>query len=1326
MNNTFLKFCFLITSLLVCFVIKSESLSVRNGLSHNGVTSILEDTRGYLWIGTYDGLNLYNGKDFTIFRSTPTKTVLRNNRIRTICEDSQARLWIGTDHGLMIFNYETNKFIEPILKSGIFQNDDTIIKIVTTVNNNIAVLTENGGYAEFNILGELLFFDKMHGEEFNNILPISESDYLIASDESLVHYNSQTRSFKIIDSNKNQIYHSISKTNTKDQYAVATKFGIKIIQANVTKQGLDTRTVETLYPQYDFKSVYLDSDSTLWMGTLHNGVAQLKNGEKWSEEPRFVTEAMRSSGFFEGHNKRLWISSFDKGVVSTLLVPTPFKIVDLEGVDQYRSYQILAVDQDHFLLRYNKKFVKFNIHTGEEQSVLPQDVEKSIVALARSKQGLIFFCDIAKSKRLFKTQISSPERTEINLKGTLLPLGSPRFISEDSFGSIWVLYTNKVYRLVDGDSDNEMVVEEIKLPHLNNNSQNIHALYDDPKDHSLWLATSASGLYHIVNPKANSDKLRVERYVNEPNRKECISSNFITSIVRDKDSKLWVGTEYGGLCYFDENHETFISYTTDNSNIGNNNIKSIMCDSQNRLWVGTNTGLSVFDPLTNNFINYNSYNGLPVDNLTFAHSQIGDVIALAGAECTFYIDTESIVSYDRLPRFHFGKLKLYNDEVQPNQVLDGELLYEKRFDSGDILSLNHDQNVISIDIDVLDFSENHNYTVRYKVEPLNENWILINAERAKIALNGLNPGDYEIKVSVSNALGQWSPQKSLQIIIKPPYWRTWWAYCIYTLLVVVLVSFIFYSLLQMQRLTYKARIDDIEHENMIEKQRYFSNIAHEIKTPLALIVAPVQSLLEKFAYDKEVRERLQRIEIQSRKMTHLIDVAQSIQSSDAGLLQPQYKVFDFTAFINSILEDFVFLAGYDNKQFVIESPEKEVVIRSDVSMLEKIVNNLLNNAMKYTFKDSVITVRWEQEGDDLIFTVRDTGMGIASSDLPYIFDRFYRGTNQSVQMPSGTGIGLSFSKRLAGLLGGTIEVESKEGDGSVFRVKLPVISKLQPEDLPNQVDSNNSYIYDDMGALSDMKEGKHSQSLVYVVEDNLEMRLMLERIVGRFYKCECFANGQEALDAMENSWPDLVLSDVMMPLVDGYELCDRVKGDIRTSHIPVILLTACSTYDERIKGMEYGADFYMAKPFYPKYLVTCIETILSGRSRLRERFKSGIPLMLTDDRQSEKDNGFLEDFYKIALGNISNEDINLDNLARELGVNRTHFFQKIKQLTGQTPSDLIKEFRLKKAAQLLIENDMSIEDVCSEVGFKSRTHFSKLFKDKYGYSPRQYTISMRK
>ncbi len=1326
MSNTFFRSFLLTVFALTSYLLKAESLSVRDGLSHNGVTSLLEDSRGYLWIGTYDGLNFYNGKDFTILRSTPDKTILRNNRIRALCEDVTGRIWIGTDHGLIIFDYNRNKFIDPKLKSGIFQNDDTIISVIIAKNGNIIALTENGGFAEFNISGELLYFDKKHGEVFNNVIAISESDYLISSDESLLHYNSKKRSFKILKKCKHQVYESICKTDVQDQYAVASKSGVVILNAKVTAKGLDYEVVNTLYPQYDFKSIYLDSDNTLWMGSLRNGVAVLKKGEKSSIEPNFVTEDMRCSSFFEGQDKRLWVSTFDKGVIYKSLTPSPFKSLDLFNGTAYRTYQIVATDQENFLIRNDKQYVKYNIHSGEAQSIIPAEIEKGVVALTRAREGYMYFKDVAKNKRLYQIDANTRKNKEIKLKGTILPLGSPRFIAEDAFGSIWVLYTNRIFRLIDDELSADMIVEEIKLPYLGNNSQNIHALYDDPIDHSLWLATSASGLYHIANPNAASNKLEVERFVFDPNHRGSISSNFTTSIMRDKDSKLWVGTEFGGLCYFDDKHKTFVSYTTDNSNISNNNIKSIMCDSQNRLWVATNIGLSLFDAQSNTFVNYTSQNGLPVDNLIFPHSQIGDIIAFAGPECVFLVDTELIVSDDKLPLFHFGKLMIYNNEIKPNELLDAKVLYRKRFEPGDTLQLDYTQNVLSIDVDVLDYSGKHNYGIRYKVEPLNENWIFTSAEDANISLNGLNPGRYQIKVSVSNALGDWSPHKSLYLFIAPPFWKTWWAYTIWIFLIGVFVYFIVFTLLEMQRLNYKARIDDMEHDNMVEKQRYFSNIAHEIKTPLALIVAPVQSLLEKFAYDKEVRERLQRIEIQSRKMTHLIDVAQSIQSSDAGLLKPQYMVFDFTAFINSILEDFVFLAGYDKKEFIIESPEKEVIIRSDVSMIEKIVNNLLNNAMKYTFKGSVITVKWQQDGDDLVFMVRDTGMGIAASDVPYIFDRFYRGTHQSVQMPSGTGIGLSFSKRLAGLLGGTIGVESKEGEGSVFTVKLPVISNLQPEDLSSHVDVKSSYIYDDMGALSDMKESAFSESIVYVVEDNLEMRLMLERIIGRFYKCESFANGKEAMDAMENSWPDLVLSDVMMPVMDGYELCDTIKGDIRTSHIPVILLTACSTYDERIKGMEYGADFYMAKPFYPKYLVTCIETILSGRDRLRNRFKSGIPLKLTDDRQSDKDNGFLEDFYKKALDNISNEDINLDSLARELGVNRTHFFQKIKQLTGQTPSDLIKEFRLKKAAQLLIEDDMSIEDVCAEVGFKSRTHFSKLFKDKYGYSPRQYAISMRK
>ena len=1300
--------------------------NTKNGLSHNGVTSILEDSRGYLWIGTYDGLNRYNGRDFTLYRSSPTHSVLLNNRVRTLAEDALNRIWIGTDRGLMIYDFIENHFVDLSWKSGLYQNNDIVIALDDSRKDRMIALTENGGLATFNTQGELLRFDKLHGFVCNHLLRLSNELYLIATNRGLVQYNYRTGRFKKIEKISQENCIVLSKTSLDSIYAVATRRGVKLIKINQIKDDIVCTLHQTLYDKHSFRTVFCDSQGTLWLGSNQKGIVpiRLDNLEQLPANP--FNSTMRTSCFHEGRNQVLWVGSFDQGFISRSLMQNPFHAIDLLDQQSYRTFQFINIDQQKIAIKTTGRYTQYDIATGKKSTFMPQILNNTNGAVLSTRQGWIVAVDKEKQKKIYRLDNPRSLPREMNLIGEQMPVGAVRTITEDAYGNIWISYPSNIFRIHLIDDNNTMQVEKIQLPKLRVSTQNIRNIYSDPKDKSLWIATSINGLYRIVNPNLATKHLHIEQYAHDPQRSQSLSSNFVTAVLRDKSGVLWVGTEHGGLCRVREEKMHFKSYTVENSNLSNNNIKSLICDSQNRLWIATNTGISLFNRTNERFMNYNTQNGIPVDNMGFFATQLpNDVLVFSGIERSFYFNANNIQTDESIPQFQFGRLRIYNQVIEPNDVIDEKILLYSRLKSGDTLRLNYKQNVFSIEIDALHYTDRQNCRMRYKILPINNEWIINNPEQMNIALNGLHHGQYEIHTALSNAYGEWGNTKKIYVIIAPPLWKTWWAYTLYGILFISIVAFVIYSLLKMQRMNYKARIDEIERINMNEKQRYFSNIAHEIKTPLALIVAPVQSLLDTFAHDVGVRSYLQRIEIQSRKMSHLIDVAQSIQSIDAGLLRPQSSVFDFNVFMHSLLEDFVFLASHDNKKIEINAPEEPLIVKSDISMLEKIANNLLNNAMKYTLSNSLIRVSWHSEGNkNLRLSVSDTGMGIDPADIPHIFERYYRGTKHTIQPPSGTGIGLSFSKRLVHLLGGEIGVESIVGEGSTFTVQLPIMSNEQPEELQTQTSDN--YIYDDMGALRNMDTSQHPDSLVYVVEDNLEMRLMLERIVGQFYQCETFANGKEALNAMEQKWPDIVVSDVMMPIIDGFELCERVKCDIKTSHIPVILLTACTAFDDRIKGMKYGADLYLAKPFYPKYLITCIETTLVGRAKLRERFKNGMPIQISDARQSDKDNKLLEQFNVLMNDNLDSEDINLDKFARELGVNRTYFFQKIKQLTGRTPFDLIKEIRLSKAAQLLVQEDLSVEDVCVAVGFKSRTHFSKLFKEKFGMSPRQYVISLRK
>lgn len=1325
---------------LVLFFAFSErahggNIDTHEGLSHNGVTALLEDWRGYLWVGTFDGLNIYNGNDIKVIRNSADTTVLRNNRVRALYQAADGAIWIGSESGIMIYDSDSNSTKGVSCGVGVFQNDETIRKIAGSTSGDIVALVENGGVAIFSADGTLKSYKREAGATFSDIIEVERDQYLVTSNRGIYLFDSVRQSYRRVVGGQSDVFESIARLSG-DRYVVSAAMGVVIIAAHTTLPQVDVAIEqEGLFTAYRYKSVFVDNLGNLWLGTYSDGVAMVEGFESGARELKFIStpQHLRSSCFYQGVNGRLWIGSFNRGVIQYSLNENIFCDISLSLDQQYRTTRLFRVDDRHVAVKADRfGYKKVNVATLQTVDLLPAQLNSiagSMVSAAASADGSVWVvAGSGGTKGIYKLKGDFVTQYKVTRGSDNLSPGAPKSMIEDASGNVWLVYNKSVFRMRATNLPNALCIEEITLSKSANKAINSRSLYIDPKDNSLWLPTSEVGLYHIANPESMREGLEIKNYQYSPHDPGSIPSNLVTSIVRSRDGVLWVGTEQGGVCRVAEPEMRFDPISPKVGEIANNNVKSMLCDAQNRLWIATNVGVSLYDIAEDKIVNYGQYDGIRSDGMTFFSAKINDAtLVFGGNDNSFIIDASSQISDGELPQFHFGEFRLYNDIVEPGQSVGGSTLYSSRLESGDTLELSYDQNVFSIEIDDLHYGDHRNHNIRYRLLPQNSEWITRNSDQSTIAFNGLPHGVYELIVEVSNHYGQWSDAKSLHIIIDPPLWKTWWAYIIYLLLLVAVVWAIIKVFLKIESYKHDMQVEAIERYNMAEKQRYFSNIAHEIKTPLALIVAPVEDLLETFGHDRGVRDKLQRINAQSRKMTHLIDVAQSIQLSDAGLLKLQPSVFKFDSFIENLLVDFKVLADHDKKNIVVNTPQEEVVVNADVSMIEKIANNLINNALKYTSAGDVITICWHADGSDLFFEVSDSGMGISKEDMPHIFQRFYRGVNLSSQAPSGTGIGLSFSMRLAKLHGGDIRVESEQGTGSRFIVKLPVVTDESAcEEAVQEHSITENYIYDDAALLDNIQPSGHGDALIYIVEDNSEMRLMLERIIGKFYNVKSFANGVEVLAQMEKRWPDVLLSDVMMPVMDGYELCERVKADIRTCHIPVILLTAFGSNDNKIKGKELGADLYLVKPFYPKYLITCVENTLSGRAKLRDRFKCGIPTTFSDERQTSQDNKFLEKFYSLITENIAVEDLDLDSFARELGVNRTYFYQKIKNLTGQTPFDLLKEVRLVRSAELLLEGAMSIEEVCVNIGFKSRTHFSKLFKDKYGTSPGRYAASIKK
>lgn len=567
--------------------------------------------------------------------------------------------------------------------------------------------------------------------------------------------------------------------------------------------------------------------------------------------------------------------------------------------------------------------------------------------------------------------------------------------------------------------------------------------------------------------------------------------------------------------------------------------------------------------------------------------------------------------------------------------------------------------------------------------------------------------------------------KNLKIVIEPPFWKTWQAYLLYFLLTALSIYIAIKVILRIQKLNHNLEIEQLEKDKVKEinqaKLRFFSNISHELKTPLTLISGPVNALFNQFKNNEEIKEKLQIVERQSNKISHLVNQVHDFQKAEANALKMNYSRFSFNSFIQELITDFSFMAENDNKKLEFESSDTDIIVSADRDKLEKIFYNILGNSFKYTKPNDTIKVDFESEEKDLIVSITDTGKGIDEDDLLHVFERFYQSHNRQDVHSSGSGIGLSFTKLLVEMHYGYINAESELGKGTTIIIRLPIVKKEIAKDQEkieeDILSAENKFKFSSQLVPKNnpkeiIADGSFSEALVFYAEDNLDMRLFVSNSLSKFFRLKTFNNGQECLDAMEDEWPDIVISDVQMPELNGLDLCRSIKSDIKTSHIPVILLTALTNVEDKIQGIrDGGADAYIQKPFNVQHLITRTESLLSNRQQLRERFQIGIPLTKENNKNNRNDNAFLEKLYDLIEENLDNQNLDLNSFTKELYLNRTHFYQKVKALTNLTPFEVLKDYRLKKAAEFLVHKNVSVNEVYAMTGFKSRTHFSNFLKN---------------
>ncbi|MFI3286531.1 MAG: ATP-binding protein [Rikenellaceae bacterium] len=1317
-----------------------ERLNRLSGLSHNGSTCMLHDSRGYLWVGTYDGLNRYNGTNITTYKNEVGRTLFLSSRIYALAEDCNGNIWVGTEMGVTLFDVDKELF-RPLSWN---EDQDAVYPFIRYINicgDRVFCFSENNGVVVYDLSGEIVEqgrIDERHA--IQSVLFCGEGRYILASHTGLLYYNTSKHELKRVWELPYNSARLLVRDGDSDNYVVAYYEGVQRLRLTFTANGCKGELLGDIdYPNSRVRALDIDAEGTLWLGVDYSGVYYLPNYiENMGRRLRIQDSPRRPSAFLSD-DYCFWISSFDDGVWSYSLRRSPFSSI---GDNHMGQAQILPYKENKIFVKERNKLHLFNFDTKRYER-LPFDVsyiENRPKVICQGMDGDIYFvlsgkdglCELARVDGDRLSVVRSEKLRAIQSK--VKYANQPVVATCDGAGALWIGYLNNLYRVVLGGGglevesvesiyENSLFDEGVLLSHTRN-------IYCDRQTNSLFVCGDKSGLVHIkLEDGKRMEELKISQYRYDLDDPHSITSNYTTSAIRLGDGSLWVGTEGGGLCRVEQSGDTLsFEAISEEDGLSNNVVKSLIQDRSGNLWIGTNIGLNLYDREHDVLKSYHVEDGLYEDNFWYNTTLLDDgmvVAACANSICYFY--PEKIEFDEPTPKLYFDELRIYNSVVKPNVADDdGRVMLTHRLKSGDVLHLNHDQNVFAIDVDAIYGDAAKHSVISYMLSPVNGEWICITSPNRTLHFNGLTPGEYTLRVKTSTSQGAQSDELLLSIVISPPFWRTTTAYILYFILIVIVIALCFYVVLRYQSLMHNLQIETIEKSAKEDKIRYLSNISHELKTPLSLIVAPLSELKERFRVDVDVNKRLDIIRRQSRKMLELVDLIHGLEVDDLKNLTMVRSNFSFSSLVEQIGVDFKFMAQHDNKQFEVVAPEQQIFVEADRAMIEKIFNNLLTNAFKYTRHGDTIKLSfWIEEQNMLHIQVFDSGYGIDEKDLPHIFDRFYQATRSGSGKIGGTGIGLTFTKRLVELHQGEINVQSKVGVGTTFTLALPVVSSVAVTRCAEDEGGVEESMPDIIGGDEDLSHivvtGEFASSLVYYVDDNQELRLYLSEILGRYFKVSVFANGADLFAALEHNSPDIILSDVMMPEMDGYELCCKIKGDINTSHIPIILLTACSAVDDKIKGLEYGADAYIAKPFYPKHVITRVETLLRSRQRLRERYSIGTTLTYGEDSSiSTKDNEFIVRLQEIFEANLDNDELNLDDVAKELCQNRSLFFKKVKSITNSSPYELLKEYRLKRAAELLGSTHYNVGEVCSMTGFKDRSHFSRLFKDRYNVSPSKY------
>lgn len=1334
--------------------INFTSLSSKDGLLSNSVNAIIKDSYGLMWFATDDGLNKFDGTNFTAYRYLPGDTTsLRTNEVLALHEDRSGNLYIGTSGGgLSLYDRKKDLFINYPVKTGTttLSGSDVIRGICSDYRGKIWIAQYEALFMLDPVtqsISKYLLRDEAGRPVKTTLISIYEDSkrrLWIATDNGLFIYNIQTNTFRLFENKKSDPF---SLPGNQIRALAEDKWGNIWVGTSIGISRLKPDGSGFIHYGHlsgiEINCIAGDDQGSLWIGTssgLYVYNIQTDTFTVFTHEYRnhqSLSSKMVRSIYIDKHGI-YWFGTYPGGICKydknlnlfNLTLSSSFQekrdnIAVITALAENKNGNVLIGTDGNGLYEFDRK--KGQVHpVNLPLKNIPAN-SLSILALLRTSTNKLYIGSYSYGVIIVDQNTGQYKQLMKGQGINDLTNNNIFCLFEDSKGRVWVGTNGDGITVVNND---RVIARYSPLPQNNGSTLlpingYIRAIEEDANG-NIWIGTHGGG---IAVYETTTGKWTIYNQVNSQ-----LPSNKIQCLRRDSKGKMWIGT-FSGLAAFEADKHLFTLFS-EKDGLQNNMIYQIVDDGKGKLWLSTNTGISQFDTETKTFRNFTYSNGLQSSNFVRGvglRLTDGEMV-FGGLEGFNHFYPDRLTVNSNVPRVILTELKISNKPV----LAGTDAPIKEHISVADEIRLNYKQN-FALSFVALNYTIPKQNRYAYKLDGFDKDWNYTGTANMASYTN-LDPGEYTFRVKAGNNDGIWSTKDTtIKIYVKPPFWRTIYAYIFYLLAIGGLLLYSRYRGISRLRRKFALEQERQEIKRIQEldrmKLKFLTNLSHDFRTPISLIMGPVDQLMEGEGTPGKL-EKLNMIRRNVRRLLNLVTQLLDFRRMEEHELKLQLSKGEFISFIKEVTESFRDMSERKNIQITFKTCIDRLDAFFDQDKIERILFNLLSNAFKFTLAGGHITVDLQkaESSDDQEYTwvsmnVSDTGIGIPADKKDLIFDRFFQNDTSTSILNQGTGIGLSITKEFIKLHGGKIDVESEPGKGCTFTIQIPLkrayetaiaeqpVTQPAPDALNNSL--NVSPVAQEGSSMTDALS-------VLLVEDNDDFRFYLKDNLRDKYKVIEATNGKEGWQKTLFHHPHLIVSDISMPEMDGIELINKLKSDKRTSHIPIILLTAMTGQEQQIKGLETGANDYITKPFNFEVLNAKIKNLLNLKSTMQSTYSKQIKLMVPEVAIESSDEKLLTIIVSYLETNLSNPQLSVENLSKHLGMSRSTLYTKLLELTGQTPVEYIRSFRLDKAATLLEKSNMTISEISYQVGFTTSNYFAKSFKSKFNMLPSEFIAKVRK